>query len=55
MKWREEGDMSVMPRVMVIPQFTPRIMDKLLPLNFKTPTVKKFEGAGDSQEDIMNY
>lgn len=54
-KWKEKGDMSVMPRITVIPSFIARIMDRPLLANFKTPTIKKFNGVGDLREHIMAY
>lgn len=47
--------MSVMPRITVVPPFTTRIMDELLPANLKTPIIKRFDGAGDLDEHIKAY
>lgn len=47
--------MPVMPRIMIVPPFTTRIMNEPLPVNFNTTTMKKFDGVRDPHEKIMGY
>lgn len=54
-RWKEEGDMPVMPHIKVVPPFKAQIMNESLPTNFKTPMIKKFDGVRDPHEHIMAY
>lgn len=54
-KWKEEGDIPVMPRIKVVPLFIAWIINEPLPANFKMSTIKKFDGASYAHEHIMVY
>lgn len=54
-KWKEEGNIQVIPLVIVVPPFMVGIMNELLPANFKMPMIKKFDKASYPHRHIMTY